>query len=65
MTPKNVKIETTEKEIIIKIDPTVNLGPSRSGKTLIVGTTSGNQKIETPAGTVIVGVNAYRYRTER
>jgi hypothetical protein len=59
---QNVKIETKENQIIITIDTSKNLGPSRSGKTIMVGTTSGNQKVTTPSGDIMVGVNAYKPR---
>ena len=40
----NVKVEGTK--LILEIDGTVDLGPSSSGKTRMVATTSGNKKIQ-------------------
>ena len=34
--------------------------PSASGKTTVIGTTSGNKAVETPRGTVYVGLNVYK-----
>jgi Fe-S cluster assembly ATPase SufC len=57
---ENIKIEVKENLMIITIDTTRELGPSRSGKTQIVATTSGNQKVTTPNGEIVVGINAYK-----
>lgn len=59
----NLEIKTEGNNIIITIDTTKTQGPSRSGKSMIVATTSGNKKIETPNGVVTLGINAYKPRT--
>lgn len=46
-------------KVAIVFNPKVRLGPSASGKTIIVSSTGGNQTIQTPAGPVTVGFNAY------
>ena len=56
---KGVDIDETAEEIVIRIRKDSGFGPSASGKTNIVATTSGN--VELDSG-VIVGVNAYRRR---
>jgi len=54
---ENVAIETTDDEIIIKIDRTFKEWKSGSGKSLMLASTEGNQKIE---GTdFIIGLNCY------
>jgi hypothetical protein len=54
---QNVDIKVTGDKAVITIDLKKRLGPSASGKTVIVATTSGNQKID---GTdVTIGINAY------
>ncbi len=56
---QNVKWELKEDKLIIEIDLTEELGPSKSGKTITVASTRGNQRIE---GTdVIIGLNVYKY----
>ena len=47
---KNVEMEIKGKELIVKIKTDEDQGPSKSGKTIIVGTTSGE---------VAVGPNLY------
>jgi hypothetical protein len=58
---QNIKTSTRGNTLIIEIDTTVNLGPSKSGKTLLVGTSSGNQAVKgTAGGDVVIGINCYR-----
>jgi hypothetical protein len=56
---KNVKISVSsdKKTATITIDLTKRLGPSASGKKMMVGTTGGNQVI--PGTDVTIGINAY------
>ena len=57
---KNVNIKTEGELIIIVIDKTRDFGASKSGKTTIIASTEGNQKVE---GTdLILGLNCYRKR---
>ena len=44
----------------ITFDVTANLGPSKSGKTVLVATTGGNKLI--PGTDVMLGMNAYKVR---
>jgi len=56
---ENVKWEVKDGKLIIEIDLTKELGPSKSGKTITVASTRGNQRIE---GTdAIIGLNVYKY----
>lgn len=56
---KNVQVTTDKKGIMtIVVDTNKEFGLSKSGKTVILGTTSGNK--ETGNG-VFVGLNVYRY----
>jgi hypothetical protein len=43
---QNVKWEVKDGKLIIEIDLTKEFGPSKSGKTITVASTRGNQKIE-------------------
>ena len=56
---QNVKWEVKDDKLIIEIDLTMELGPSKSGKTITIPSTRGNQKIE---GTdAVIGLNVYKY----
>ncbi len=53
---------TLEGDILtLKIDTSKDLGPSKSGKTIIIATTSGNQPIKGKEA-VILGLNCYTKR---
>ncbi len=56
---KNVDIKIEGNTLILKVDLTQEQGPSSSGKTMIIGTTSGNAQI--PGREEFVGLNVYRY----
>lgn len=53
----NIKGEIKGQTLHLEIDLSKRLGPSASGKTVIVATTSGNKQIE--GSDVILGLNAY------
>lgn len=60
---KNLKVSVTEDGIMtIIIDLTKTQGPSATGKTTIIGTSSGNVQIAGSDDTVI-GVNVYKKKT--
>lgn len=54
---KNVQVETTPEEIIIRIDRNKRFGLSSTGKTTIVASTQGNQIVT--ADGIYIGLNAY------
>ena len=57
-TMKNITTTVKGNKLTIEIDLSKIFGPSKSGKTIIVASTEGNQKVE---GTdVVIGVNAYK-----
>lgn len=56
---KNIEYVVEGDFLIIKMDLTQDLGPSASGKTQIIATSSGNQMIETPKGEIYLGLNLY------
>ena len=59
----NVKWEVKDNKLIIEIDLTKEFGLSKSGKTLTIASTRGNQKIE---GTdAVIGLNVYKYPENR
>jgi len=56
---ENVKWEVKDGKLIIEIDLTKEFGLSKSGKTISIASTKGNQKIE---GTdAVIGLNVYKY----
>ena len=56
---QNLKWEVKDNKLIIEIDLTKEFGLSKSGKTITIASTRGNQKIE---GTdVVIGLNVYKY----
>ena len=60
---RNVRVEVEDNDLVIRIDTTKNLGPSKSGKTQIVATTNGNKAIDLPNGnSIVLGLNCYIYR---
>lgn len=56
----NCEIKQAAGKITITIDLSKSLGPSKSGKTILVASTYGNQTVSTPKGHVSLGVNCYR-----
>ena len=56
---KNIKTETKEQILTITIDLDKTYGPSKSGKTIIIATTGGNQEV---APGIYLGVNCYKKR---
>ena len=57
----NIKATLDGDILKLEIDTSKNLGPSKSGKTVIVATTSGNQPIKGKEA-VILGLNCYTKR---
>ncbi len=56
---QNGEWEIKDNKMIIEIDLTKDFGPSKSGKTITIASTRGNQKIE---GTdAVIGLNVYKY----
>jgi len=56
---ENVEWEVKDNKLIIEIDLTKDFGLSKSGKTITIASTRGNQKIE---GTdAVIGLNIYKY----
>ena len=58
---ENVQVELKDNKAIITIDLTKELGPSASGKSIVIATTRGNVPIP-GAEAYKLGVNCYRPR---
>lgn len=56
---KNVNITVKNKKLIIEIDLNQSFGDSKSGKTEIIASTSGNRAIE-EGSDICIGLNVYR-----
>lgn len=58
---RNVKITVSKdgKKASIEVDLTQDLGPSKSGNTILIATSGGNKPI--PGTTDFIGLNIYRY----
>ena len=55
---QNVQMTVNGQKLTIEIDLSKRLGPSKSGKTIVIATTSGN--VEVPEHSDIkIGVNCY------
>ena len=57
---KNVKIKVEKKKLFIEVDLTQTLGPSKSGKTIVIGTTNGAETIKFEGKDVFVNLNVYK-----
>lgn len=56
---KNIKTTVEGNKLTIEVDLSKEFGPSASGKTIIVATSSGNAAVEGGGG-AIMGLNLYR-----
>ena len=54
----NVEMSVNENILTIKIDLSKEFGPSKSGKTIMIATTSGN--VTVPEREEIIGLNVYK-----
>ena len=55
---KNIDMQFKGTKLVLTIDMDKSHGPSKSGKTTIIATTSGNQPID-GFPTAFIGVNVY------
>lgn len=56
---QNIKTTVKGNILTIEIDATQDLGQSKSGKTRMVATSSGNQKINVAGRELFIGINAF------
>ena len=56
---RNVVMDVEKNILTVKIDLSKSLGDSKSGKTVLIATTSGNMTVEGHEG-VKIGVNCYK-----
>jgi hypothetical protein len=57
---QNIDIKVTGQTMVITVDLSKRLGPSKSGKTQIIATTAGAATVNGPKGAPVkVGLNVY------
>ena len=56
---KNIEVKQSGTKLTLEIDTAKTFGPSKSGKTIIIATTEGNQEIEVAGKKVVIGLNVY------
>lgn len=54
---KNVEVKVENGKAIITVDLSKSYGPSSTGKSIIVASTEGNQRLE---GKIMMGLNVYK-----
>lgn len=57
---KNIEMKVDKNILTIKIDLTKSFGASKSGKTQIIATTSGNVGVPDSQDAIKIGVNVYK-----
>ena len=57
---KNMTMKVVDNKLIIEVDLSQDVGPSKSGKTVLIATTEGNATCP-DRDDVKVGLNVYRY----
>ena len=57
---KNVAISIKENKMIIEIDLSQNFGKSKSGKSIIIASSEGNQSVTHGGEIIYVGLNVYK-----
>jgi hypothetical protein len=51
-------VEGSKLHLIVDLDESGE--QSKSGKSIVIGSTEGNKAVKTPAGELMVGLNVYR-----
>jgi len=59
MAAQNIEVTEVDGKLVITIDPTKKVGPSASGKSLIIATTSGNIPVIVGKKEMVLGLNLY------
>jgi len=57
---KNMTMKVVDNKLVIEVDLSQELGPSKSGKTVLIASTEGNAACPDRED-VRVGLNVYRY----
>ena len=63
---ENIEIDVNEAGMItITVDGTKSLGLSRSGKTILIATTHGGERVKIKDSEMFVSINVYKYPDKR
>lgn len=62
---RNVEMEVKGSVLTIRVDLTKRQGPSKSGKTIIIGSTDGIAKVAGAGAPLMVGLNVFTELTPR
>jgi hypothetical protein len=57
---QNMQLEVKGNELIIRVQLDKDLGPSKTGKTILVATSNGNVPIPGSKVATFIGLNIYR-----
>ena len=61
---QNVELKVTKNKLTIEIDLSKELGPSKSGKTILIASTEGNASVP-GAESVKIGLNVYKANPDK
>lgn len=56
---RNVDVKMVEGKLVITIDPARRLGPSSTGKTVIIATTDGAARLDEPFTGISMSLSVY------
>lgn len=56
---ENIKLSVQGASLVLTVDTSKNLGRSKSGKTTLIASSQGNQKVLIGGKEVFIGVNVY------
>jgi len=59
---QNIEYAMEGNTLVMRVDLSTEIGPSASGKTVLIASTQGNKEI---ANGIRVGINIYRYAEEK
>lgn len=59
---KNVVMKVEGNKLVIEIDLSQSFGSSKSGKTDVIASTEGNQRVHPTKPGYMIGLNIYKYR---
>lgn len=59
MNVENIKISVQGNTLVLTVDTSTNLGRSKSGKTTLIASSQGNQKVNIGGKEIFIGVNVY------
>lgn len=61
---KNVVVQVEDEQVTITLSLSQQFGKSSTGKTTIIASSSGVQRIDTPSGPIHFTLNVFRYANQ-